>query len=211
MKLIQILFVGALLVVAFSAVSAPVAFADTTDPILLTKGCGGAGQPACDFEVLGPGQTSLTVTESFACDPTTLVCTASDSVVNETGLPVGSFTLALSAMDSNGNTLIYSCDTEHIQFFACSPTGNPDVFTFSGNGNTLCSDSDDFVGGVFTPDGDECGVTISLSGTESEGLSNNDVVTGTFATAPEPSSALLLLFGLLTGMVGLKYFRAVAA
>jgi hypothetical protein len=90
--------------------------------------------------------------------------------------------------------------------YTCSQTG-PTAFSFSGN--TLCSDADDFAGGKFTPDGDECGVIIGLTGTTSEGLFTGDTVTASFSTAtPEPSSGLLLMAGLLAGLVSLKTLRS---
>jgi hypothetical protein len=36
-------------------------------------------------------------------------------------------------------------------------------------------------------------------------------VTSTFSTAPEPSSAVLLLFGLMAGLVGFKSVRNILA
>jgi len=196
-----------LVVVAFLGITASVALADGVDPIVFTKGCGGSTGTICDPEFLTPGSTTLTVTESFTCDLSGN-CTASDSVVNETGVAVNSFTLVLSAMDSLGHTLTYSCGEGGL--FVCSKAG-PDTFTFSGG--SLCADSDDLTGeGTFVPDGDECGVTIGLSGTVSEGLFTGDTVTGTFSTAaPEPSSGLLLMAGLMAGLVTLKSRRSVLA
>ena len=196
-----------LVVVAFLGISASVALADGVDPIVTTKGCGGTTGTICDPEFLTPGSTTLTVTESFTCDLSGN-CTAQDSVVNETGVAVNSFTLVLSAMDSEGQTLTYSCGDGGL--FACSQTG-PDSFTFSGN--SLCADSDDLgEEGTFTPDGDECGVIIGLSGTTGEGLFTGDTVTGTFSTAaPEPSSGLLLMAGLMAGLVTLKSRRGILA
>lgn len=198
MKLIHLL-----VVVAFLGISASVAFADGVDPIVFTKGCGGTTGKICDPEFLTPGSTTLTVTESFTCDISGN-CTAEDSVVNGSGVAVSSFTLVLSAQDSEGQTLAYSCGEGG--FFACSQAG-PDTFTFSGN--TLCADSDDLTeGGTFVLDGDECGVTIGLSGTTAEGLFTGDTVTGTFSTAtPEPSSGLLLMAGLMAGLLSLKSLR----
>lgn len=196
MKLIHIL-----VVVAFLGISASVALADGVDPIVFTKGCGGSTGTICDPEFLTPGSTTLTVTESFTCVSGN--CTAEDSVVNETGVAVNSFTLVLSAVDSEGQTLAYSCGEGGL--FTCSQTG-PDTFTFAGN--TLCADSDDLTDGTFVPDADECGVIIGLSGTTTEGLFTGDSVTGTFSTAaPEPSSGLLLMAGLMAGLVSLKSLR----
>jgi hypothetical protein len=192
-----------LVVVAFLGISASVAVADGVDPIVFTKGCGGTTGTICDPEFLTPGSTTLSVTESFICTDGT--CTATDSVVNETGVAVNSFTLVLSAQDSEGQTLTYSCGEGG--FFVCSQAG-PDTFTFAGN--TLCADSEDLSNGTFTPDNDECGVIIGLSGTTTEGLFTGDSVTGTFSTStatPEPSSGLLLMAGLMAGLVSLKSLR----
>jgi len=193
-----------MVVVAFLGISASVAQADGVDPIVFTKGCGGTTGKICDPEFLTPGSTTLTVTESFACDISGN-CTAEDSVVNETGVAVNSFTLVLSALDSEGQALSYSCGEGGL--FNCSQTG-PTAFSFSGN--SLCGDADDFSHGSFTPDGDECGVIISLSGTTAEGLFTGDTVTGSFSTAttPEPSSGLLLMAGLMAGLVSLKTLRS---
>ena len=200
MKLIHVL-----VVVAFLGISASVARADGVDPIVSTKGCGGTTGTICDPEFLTPGSTTLTVTETFTCDLSGN-CIAEDSVVNETGAAVSAFSLVLSALDSAGHALTYSCDTSGEPLFACSQAG-PDTFNFSGN--TLCSDADDFADGTFAPDGDECGVIISLTGTQTEGLFTGDTVTASFSVAaPEPSSGLLLMVGLMAGLVSLKSLRS---
>ena len=199
MKLIYLL-----VVVAFLGISASVARADGVDPIVTTRGCGGTTNTPCDAEFLTPGTTTLTVTESFTCDSSGN-CTASDSVVNETGGAVDAFSLVLSQKDSEGQTLTYGCGADG--FFVCSPVpGTTNAFTFAGN--SLCSDADDFVGGTFSADGDECGVIIALSGTTAEGLFTGDKVTGTVSTTPEPSSGLLLMAGLMAGLVSLKSLRS---
>jgi hypothetical protein len=190
-----------LVVVAFLGISASVARADGVDPFVGTKGCGGTTGTICDPEFLTPGNTTLTVTESFTCDLSGN-CAAEDSVVNETGAAVGNFSLVLSALDSEGQALTYSCEEGGL--YTCSQAG-PDTFNFSGN--TLCSDADDFADGTFAPDGDECGVIIRLTGTTAEGLFTGDTVTAAFSTAPEPSSALLLMAGLMAGLVSLKSLR----
>jgi hypothetical protein len=203
-KLIHIFFIAALLVVAFLSVSAPAALADTTDPILFTKGCGGVGQPACDALILGPGQTGGTLTETFSCSSGN--CTADESIINETGAPLTSFTLSW-----NTTGLTFTCAEGG--FFACSPVNSTTELL---TGGPLCStDSNDVSvgeGGVitFTADGDSddsCfGVTVELTGTTTEGLFDGEKITASYST-PEPSSALLLLFGLMVSAVGLKYFR----
>jgi len=65
------------------------------------------------------------------------------------------------------------------------------------------------VEGVFTPEGEECGVIIGLQGIAGEPFLQGVTVTSTFSTTatPEPSSAVLLLFGLMAGLVGFKSVR----
>ena len=211
MKLIHIFFVVAFLVGAFLSVSAPVALADgtTADPILFTKGCGGVGQSPCDALILGPGQTGGTLTETFSCDSSGN-CTADESIINETGAPITSFTLSW-----NTTGLTFTCAEGGL--FACSPVNTTTELL---TGGPLCStDSNDVSvgeGGAITFHSDDdsddtCfGVTVELTGTTTEGLSDGEKITASYST-PEPSSALLLLFGLMVGTVGLKYFRTAIA
>ena len=201
-------FIRLLMVVAFLGISATAALADgvPNDPILLTAGCGRIGQPKCDAVVLTPDNTTVTVTEKFTCNDVSGNCTAQDTVINLTGVELNNFTLLLNN-PANPPSFIYSCGTG-AQFFNCFKNG-PTSFTFSGN--TLCADPDsDLVEGTFVPDGDECGVIIGLSGTKAEGIMTGTTVIGTASfSAPEPSSALLLVFGLMAGLVGLKSFRGI--
>jgi hypothetical protein len=208
-KLIHIFFMAALLVLAFLSVSAPAALADGTDPIVFTKGCGGLGQPACKTVLLTPGETTVTVSETFNCTGTTTdTCSAIEDVINESGATVTSFSLAFQPVSVNNIPLSFSCASGEF-LFTCNPSGN-NVFTFTGG--SLCSDPDDLVGGVFTPDGDECGVIIGLQGIAGEPFLQGVTVTSTFSTAtPEPSSAVLLLFGLMAGLVGFKSVRNILA
>ena len=198
------------MVVAFLGISASVARADSVDPIVTTKGCG--TKTVCDAVILTPGQTTVTVTEQFSCDLTGN-CTAEDSVINETGKAIDSFTLVF---DTLGGTLSYFCAEGGS--FTCTNDGGG-AFTFTGS--SICStDANDISigeGGVvtFIPDGDaddNCnfGVTIGLSATTAEGITNGETVTAVFST-PEPSSVLLLLFGLVAGMAGIKSRRITLA
>lgn len=197
-------FIYLLMVVAFLGISASVARADGVDPIVTTKGCGGTTGTICDPEILTPGNTTLTVTEAFHCDALGNNCTAEDSVINETGVAINSFSLVLDNLDG---TLSYTCGTGG--FFTCAlVAGTNNTFTFAGGANSICADSDDLKGGTFTPDGDECGVIIHLAGAAGESLAGV-TVTGTFSTAaPEPSSGLLLMAGLMAGLVSLKTLRS---
>jgi len=204
-RFIQMVSLAVLLLAVFLSVSATATLADTTDPILSTKGCGGRGQPACDALILGPGQTGGTLSETFTCDSLGN-CTADESIINETGAPLSSFTLSWHTMG-----LTFTCAEGG--FFICSPINDTKELL---TGGPLCStDSNDVSVGeggaiTFHADGDSddsCfGVTVELKGTTGEGLSNDETITASFST-PEPSSGLLLLFGLLVGAVGLKYFR----
>jgi PEP-CTERM motif len=210
-KLIHIFFVAALLMVAFLSVSAPTALADGTDPIVFTKGCGGLGQPACKTVLLTPGETTVTVSETFNCTGTTTdTCSAIEDVINESGATVTHFDLAFNPVSVHGIPLSFSCappPTEGSFLFTCNSLGGN---TFAFTGGSLCSDSDDLVDGVFTPDGDECGVIIGLQGIAGEPSLQGVTVTSTFST-PEPSSAVLLLFGLMAGLVGFKSVRNILA
>ena len=207
MKLIHLL-----VVVAFLAISASVALADGVDPIVFTKGCGGTGQPACDAVVLTPGNTTgVMVSEAFTCDMSGN-CTATDTVINLSGLAINSFSLVFqdSLPTMPPTPLSYSCMADG--FFVCSPVpGTTNAFTFAGA--SICADADsDFVDGTFVPDGDECGVVIGLNATTAEGISGTTTLTGTASfSAPEPSSALLLLFGLVAGLVSFKSRRSILA
>lgn len=213
MKLIHLL-----VVVAFLGISASVARADGVDPIVTTKGCGGTTGTICDAVILGPGQTSATVSETFSCSGTTSdTCLAAESVINDTGASITSFELTFTGATTSGGSplaLVFSCSTAEGQLFSCQSLGN-NSFLFTGA--SLCSGSpdtqDDIVDGVFTPDGDSddgCGVVIGLQGVNgvdpAPTVLNGATVTAGFAT-PEPSSALLLLFGLMGGLVSFKLLR----
>lgn len=210
-KIARLLFILAL----FSGLAslASVAKADGVDPVITTSGCGGRNQRPCDAVVLGPGQTMASLSATFTCtDPTNpTTCTASETVVNDTGRAITGFSLLFTA---ESIPLIFHCAEEG--FFACSPDEtNSNLFHFTGA--SICTASlngDDFSDGVFRPDsdGDEgCGVVITFQGVAGDGTGLNGAsVTETFNT-PEPSSILLLLFGLMTGLVTLKFFSRVAA
>ena len=209
--LIPTVFLAAFMVSVFLSISAPAILADTTDPLVFTKGCGGVGQPACKTVVLTPGETTVTVSETFNCTGTTTdTCTAMEDVLNETGAPVSMFDLAFNPVSLMGTTLSFSCEQpppEGSFLFTCNPLGN-NAFAFTGA--SLCSDPDFFEDGS-TPDGDECGVIIGLQGIAGEPFLQGVTVTSTFSTAPEPSSAVLLLFGLIAGLVGFKSVRNIRA
>lgn len=194
-----------LLVVAFLGFCASAARADGTDPVVHTLGCGGIGQPRCATVLLTPGNTSVTFTETFNCD-TSGNCTAMADVINETSNAITSFGMVFTNPDSLGRTLTYFC--EEGGFFTCHKDG-PTAFSFTDN--TLCADSDALAEEGDGVDG--CGVIIGLSATVSEGITTGESVISTFSTStPEPSTALLLLFGLMGGgLVRFKSLRKVLA
>lgn len=218
MKLIRFL-----VVVGFLAICASAARADGVDPIITTRGCGGTSP--CDAVILGPGQTITTVSETFSCSGTTSnTCTAMEAVINDTGASITSFELAFTgATTSTGAplSLIFSCDdaTEG-QLFSCQSLGNNTFLFTAGSICTATPDTeDDIIDGVFVPDGDTddgCGVVIGLTGVNGvdpppTDPNGNPLLNGATATAifntPEPSSALLLLFGLMGGLVSFKFLR----
>jgi hypothetical protein len=201
-----------LVLVAFLGISASVALADGVDPIVFTKGCGGT--TVCDAELLTPGSTTVTVTETFNSCDTFGNCTATDSVINETGAAINSFTMVFNNLDG---TLTYSCQSE--SFFSCTPVeGTTNAFTFTGNSVCSTDPGDVTIGedgtATYTPDGDaddNCfsGVTIGLNATAAENLQGVTLTDNTFSIAtPEPSSGLLLMAGLMAGLVSLKSLRS---
>lgn len=216
MKLIHLL-----VVIAFLGISASVALADgvPADPIVFTKGCGGAGQPACDAALIGPGGTAP-FSATFSCTTTTVTsCFASEDFLNLSGATITSFNLDLNPVSVNGNPLVFACGSAIFSSFVCTQDSAL-VFTFSGG--SLCpTDSNDVqpISGSpgqfnFVPDGDASddlcsGITIAMQGSTT--VTNDPFLRGVTVTGgvstPEPGSGLLLLFGLMAGMVGVKYLR----
>jgi hypothetical protein len=204
-----------LVVVAFLGISASVALADGVDPIVFTRGCGGIGQPACDAIFLTG--TSATISATFACSGSTPdTCTASETVLNGTFDAITHFTLAFNAtgiLPDNGGTipLSFACAPPPVEgppfLFNCSSSGN----TLSFTGGSLCPENE----GETAPDGDECGVIIDLQGSTTTndptgtGLAGVKISANFSTAAPEPSSALLLMAGLMAGLVGLKSYRSI--
>jgi hypothetical protein len=194
-----------LVVVAFLGISASVARADGIDPIVTTKGCGGTTGTICDPVLLTGTSVEISATFPTGCLGST--CITSVTVLNGTLAAITSFTIAFNSTGTlpGGGTvqLSFACATpsEGTTFlFQCSGTGNTLTFTQG----SLCPENE----GETAPDGDECGVIIGLQ----ESSTTNDpplagvTVSGNFST-PEPSSALLLLFGLMGGLVSFKSLR----
>jgi hypothetical protein len=214
-----------LIVFAFLGISASVSIADGVDPVVFTKGCGGKGQVACDAGLITgtPGNFSATFSATFSCSPTAdaSTCFATEDLINVTGGTVNAFNLALDPVSVMGNPLTFSCEPGG--YFVCTQISALD-FNFSGvpNGNSLCSAEMDDVtateqpgqyifNGEVPPDADDTcsGITIGMQGVTGEPNLNGVTVTGSVSSVPtpEPSSALLLLFGLMAGLVSFKTFR----
>jgi hypothetical protein len=221
-----------LVVVVFLGISTSVALADgvPTDPVLVTKGCGGKGQVACDAEILTAGGTVnftglsfLTADQGFntdtnQCNEGTVLGTSCNPfnttaalgvVLNDTGDTLTMLNVTASGSDSSGNSLLFGPCTGGEIFPTCTEIGtNSGIYALSGG--SLCSvESADIIGGALVPDGDAddaCGVIIGfVPGSATENLQG---ATMSFsANVPEPSSALLLLFGLAAGLFALKGLR----
>ena len=210
MKLIHLL-----VVVAFLGISASVALADGVDPIVFTQGCGRAGQPACDANILtSPGQT-LAITLTFSGG------LATDAIINESGVTITNFTVSFTVP----STLTFQGCAEG-GFFTCNeisgpPAGQAGTAVFSLTGASLCSsDSNDWSiseTGVatFVPDDDaddncQSAFNLQLQTVAGEVIADGTRVAATVA-APEPSSGLLLLFGLSASLLAFKRLSSAAA
>ena len=214
-------FMRFLVVVGFLAICASAARADGVDPgVKITGVC----QTNCDAVVIGPGQDSVNISETISCssatDPTS--CIADEYVINFSGTNLSTFDLTL-----NSSSLSFSClATTSTADYSCSPLGGG-VFAFTApTGSTFCSTDGNDISPTyspsnpgpytFNPDGDaddNCSVIdVQLQGTSAETVQelNGQTVTGTLA-APEPSSALLLLFGFMAGLAVLKFSRSTVA
>ena len=202
-----------LLVMAILALASSVALADSapTDPLVKTQGCGGKGQPVCDANILTDPSQVLAITLTFMNN------VASDAIINESGKAVSYFTVSFdvpSTLDFEG------CVPGG--FFVCTQISAPEFGTagtavYSLSGASLCStDKNDWSinGSVATKvyDGDaddycQSAFDLELITGPNENIPNGTQVTGSVA-APEPSSALLLLFGLSASFLAFKRFSA---
>ncbi len=221
MKLIHLL-----VVVVFLGISASVALADgvPTDPVLLTSGCGRVGQPKCDAYLITSPNVALTITLTPDLNEDQLSGDLVASFINVSGstltpgftvdfvVPAG---LSFQGCGSNeGVTLLFTCTGGGS---SDSPITGGGTAVFTLTGATLCSvDSDDVVTsnspGGFALQADEdsddnCQSSFTLALQPVAGETLPQSITG-FITTPEPSSSVLLLFGLAVGLLTLKGLRA---
>ena len=221
-------FIRLLMVVAFLGISATAALADSvpTDPTLLTAGCGRIGQPKCDaylitssFETINVVLTlDTTVGDTFFGD-------AVADFVNVSGQTLtGLFTINFTVPDGLS---FQGCGTnpgELASLFTCTGGGSPGspitgggTAIFNLTGASICSvDFDDLGGGVegapitYVSDNDaddDCQAAFILALKPVAGETLPQTIPGTFTVAPEPSSGLLLLFGLAAGLLVVKGLR----
>ncbi len=224
MKLIRLL-----MVVAFLGIAASVAVADTlpTDPILLTSGCGRIGQPKCDAYLISSPIQSMSVVltlDTTVGDP--FFGDAIADFVNISGQTLdGLFTI--NFIVPNGLSFQGCVQPSELvtPLFTCTGGGSPDSpitgggsATFNLTGASICSvDFDDLAGGgsegggiTYASDGDaddNCQAAFRLALQPVVGETLPQTINGTFASVPEPSSALLLLFGLAACVLTLKGLR----
>ena len=223
MKLIRLI-----LVVAVLGISATVALADGVpiDPTLLTSGCGRVGQPKCDaYLITSPMETISVVLTLDTTVGDTFFGDAIASFVNVSGQTLtGLFTINFTVP---AGLSFQGCGTppEGItSLFTCTGGGSPDspitgggTALFNLTGASICSANFDDLTGTETggityfSDGDaddncQAAFTLALQPVAGEVLP--PTIPGTFTAAPEPSSGLLLLFGLAAGLLTLKGLRA---
>jgi hypothetical protein len=216
-----------LVVVAFLGIAASVAFADTlpTDPTLLTSGCGRLGQPKCDaYLISSPHQTMSVVLTLDTTAGDTFFGDAIASFVNVSGQTLdGLFTINFTVPPGLS---FQGCGSQEgvTSLFTCTGGGSPDspitgggTAAFNLTGASICSvDSDDLGGGgegtpiTYASDGDaddDCQAAFTLALKPVAGEILPPTIAGTFSSVPEPSSAVLLLFGLAAGLLTLKGLR----
>jgi hypothetical protein len=213
-----------LMVVAFLGITATVALADgvPTDPTLLTAGCGRIGQPKCDAYLI----TSVVFTQNIVL---TLDTTVGDqffgdaiaSFINGSGHTLTSgFTVNFTV--PNGLSF-QGCNGLSGQLFTCTGGGSSDspitgggTAVFSLTGASICSINKDDIKKSKDPGGfslkhdddadDNCQGAFTLALVPVAGEQLPQTISGTIST-PEPSSGVLLLFGLAAGFLALKGLR----
>jgi hypothetical protein len=218
-----------LMVVAFLGIFATVAFADgvPTDPVLLTSGCGRVGQPKCDaYLITSPFEViSVALTIDTSTDPTDpFVGDAVASFVNVSGVTLtGLFTISFTVPDGLS---FQGCSVQEgvSSLFTCTGGGSPDspitgggTALFNLTGASICSANFDDLTGLggessgityFDADGDDtCQAAFTLALKPVAGEILPPSIDATFTVAPEPSSGLLLLFGLAAGLLTLMGIR----
>ena len=193
-----------------------------TDPKLITSGCGGKGQPACDAYLITSTHETLNIT--LTLDTTVGDVFYGDDIASFINISGHTLTSGFGLNINVPNGLSFQgCGTppEGVTLlFTCSGGGSPGnpitggtaVFTLTGasicsanfddltigeNGISYYSDSD-------KDDNCQPAFTLALQPIGGETLPNK--ITGSIST-PEPSSALLLLFGLAAGLLAFKGLR----
>ena len=222
MKLIRLL-----MVVAFLGLSAMVAFADgvPTDPVLLTSGCGRVGQPKCDAYLITASMETISVVltlDTTAGDP--FFGDAIASFVNISGSTLdGNFTINFVVPAGLSFQGCVQPSDSVTPLFTCTGGGSPGSpitaggsATFGLSGASICSvDVDDLGGGegapiTYSSDGDtddNCQAAFTLALQPVAGEILPPTISGTFASIPEPSSGVLLLFGMAGCLLTLKGLR----
>jgi hypothetical protein len=216
-----------LMVVAFLGLGATVAFADgvPTDPILLTKGCGRAGQPACDaYLITSPMETIGVVLTLDTTEGDPFFGDAIASFVNISGSTLdGNFTISFVVPDGLSFQGCVEPSDSVTPLFNCTGGGSPGspitgggTATYNLNGASICSvDIDDLSGGEGIPptyssdsdSDDDCQAAFTLALQPVAGEKLPQTISGTFASIPEPSSGVLLLFGMAGCLLALKGLR----
>jgi hypothetical protein len=216
-----------LMVVAFLGVAATAAFADgvPTDPTLLTSGCGRLGQPKCDaylitspFEVINVVLTlDTTAGDPFFGDAVADFVNVSGHTLD--GLFTINFTVPAGLSFQGCGTPPEGITT----LFTCTGGGSPDspitgggTALFNLTGASICSANfDDLTGGegggiTYVSDADDddnCQAAFILALQPVAGETLPPTIDATFTVAPEPSSGLLLVFGLAAGLLVFKGLR----
>lgn len=219
--------IRSLMVVAFLGISASVVLADTlpTDPTLLTSGCGRIGQPKCDaYLITSPFETISVVLTLDTTQGDPFFGDAIASFVNVSGVTLnGLFTIDFTVPAGLSFQGCVQPSELVTPLFNCSGGGSPDspitgggTAQFNLTGASICSvDFDDLGGGEGAPityvsdndADDDCQAAFTLALQPVAGETLPQTISGTFTVAPEPSSGLLLLFGLAVGLLGVKGLR----
>ena len=175
------------LAAAIVAFTCSMALADTTtDPGIKTLQCGPGTGRVCATVPLTGTSVMFSITFNTIIDG---VNAGEEDIINETGHTISAFTLDLGSSTTDGTEkgLLYSCLSGGD--FICSGSGN--FIHFTGGSIAPCEESDDESEGCH-------GVLIILEQIEGDPNLAGKTVSNSFFV-PEPSSGLLLLFGLAAG------------